>query len=67
MRIRKSIGVTILLSFLALNQPISAASREVAGPRVSRPFERVVRVVKRVAARFFGVSSNGDSMIPPTP
>lgn len=67
MRFRSSVASSLVLVFLlSVAAPLAAAPRGGDEPRWRAPIDRVVRVVK-VVKRFFGVSSNGDGMIPPTP
>ncbi len=68
MRFRSSVASSlVLVLLLSVAAPLAAAPRNAGDePRWRAPIDRVVRVVK-VVKRFFGVSSNGDSMIPPTP
>ena len=69
MRFRSSVAsslVLVLVLLLSLAAPLAASPRNGDEPRWRGPIDRVVRVVK-VVKRFFGVSSNGDGMIPPNP
>lgn len=67
MRIRSSVASCLaVLLLLSVATPLHAAPRDRDEPRWHRPFDRVTRAVKGVA-RFLGISSDGDSMIPPTP
>lgn len=67
MRIRSSVASCLaVLLLLSVATPLHAASRDRDESRWHRPIDRVVRVVKGVA-KFLGISSEGDSMIPPTP
>jgi hypothetical protein len=67
MRFRSSVvSSLVLVLLLSLAAPLAAAPRDRDEPCWRGPIDRVVRVVK-VVKRFFGVSSNGDVMIPPTP
>jgi hypothetical protein len=65
MRIRSSVASCLaLLLLLAVSAPVGAAPRD--EPRWQRPIDGITRVVKGVA-RYLGISSNGDGMIPPIP
>jgi len=67
MRIRSSVASCFaLVLLLSISAPLAAAPRGGDDPRWQRPIDRVARVVK-VVARFFGITSDGDGMIPPTP
>ena len=67
MRFRSSIASTLArLLLLSVSVPLRAAPRDSDSPRWQRPIDRVVRAIQGVA-KFFGISSDGDSMIPPTP
>ena len=67
MRFRASLASSLVFVFLlSVAAPLEAAPRNVDEPRWQKPIDRIVRVVK-VVKRFFGMSSNGDGMIPPTP
>jgi hypothetical protein len=67
MRFRSSVASSLVLAlFLSVAAPLAAAPRDKDEPRWRAPVDRVVRLVQ-VVKKFFGMSSNGDSMIPPTP
>lgn len=61
MRSTRSLFLCLLLS-VCVSGVLSAAPRE-REREPKDPLKRIVRIVKKV----FGVSTNGDSMIPPTP
>lgn len=63
MRSRSVASSLVLVLLLSTTAPVYAAPRDRDQPRWDRPFNRIVRVIKK----FFGVTSTGDMMIPPIP
>jgi hypothetical protein len=65
MRSRSVASSLVLVLLLSIAVPLTAAPRE-REPRWGGPLDGIVRVIK-VVKKFLGVSSNGDSLMPPTP
>lgn len=70
MRFRYSLASSVVfVLLLSVAAPFATAAPRNGGgdvPRWREPVDRIVRVVK-VVKRFFGITSTGDVMIPPTP